>query len=520
VRADGIHTINKNIVIMGRNRTNNSTTRRRGGSKSNASSKWWILLVALIAVGAIGWIVYLITSPSGYQFRRLDLDKYVEVTRSGKTLGDGASVYLDMSGGMNYAYAEVEHQKILQAIINKLAANSAIQFYELASGNITANDMNHTDLYNYMMNRNNYLHQCAPIENTLKEIVTKEQPALLMTDFEEYKGTVIEKAAYAKKYFIEWLAAGFNITFYKWDYNEGNKPKHMFLAVFDDNANRLKSLVDNAVRLIKPDIDMYVLASRDYAYPTSSNYPSLKQGGNYHNDKGQDIVTAVLEDGGPEAYVSYAKPYATAAGKPGQFAPLDNLIGTFAEYYPLGVDWQSAIENSKRMQEVGVAAENTYKHLISNLYIDFGAQNGYLINKVEVRMFDMQKTMEEMSKQILDSSIDVNKLDAIEKPEVNEVLTASMEKVSNGNSGNGWTLINVDFDDKFGGLFSTTELSTHLFKANVVISDAQPNLDVDDFFNWDGNPSLVNSVKETLTASSSNPDGRILYTYYIRSFAK
>ena len=49
-----------------------------------------------------------------------------------------------------------------------------------------------------------------------------------------------------KKYFIDWLAKGYNITFYKWDFTEKEKSKHMFLAVFDDNANRLNSLIQNA----------------------------------------------------------------------------------------------------------------------------------------------------------------------------------------------------------------------------------------------------------------------------------
>jgi hypothetical protein len=42
---------------------------------------------------------------------------------------------------------------------------------------------------------------------------------------------------------------------------------------------------------------------------------------------------------------------------------------------------------------------------------------------------------------------------------------------------------------------------------------------VDGFFLWDNNPSLANSIKETLTASSSNPCGRVLFTYYIRTIS-
>lgn len=500
---------------MARNRVPKNTSRRHKSSQSQ-SPHWWIYLLALIILGVIGWMIYAITQSTDYQFKRADLDKYIQMTHSKNFLEDGASIYLDMSDGMNCAYAETSHQQILQAVINKLAANEAIKFYGLASGQITPILKSHTELYNYMMNSRSYSQQQAPIEQTLETIVSKRQPALLMTDFEEYKGGIVERAAYAKKYFIQWLAEGYNITFYKWDFVEHGLSKHMFLAVFDDNANRLNALVDNAVKRINPQIETYVLASREYAYPTGSHYISLKQGGNYHNSKGQDIVTAVIEDGGPESYKSYAQPFASASGAPGQFAPLDNLIGDYVEYYPLGVDWASAYLNSKQMQEKGIPAEDAYTHLLSNLYVNFKSQDGFSIDKVEVRLFDLQETMKAISSS---DSIDLSTLESIPKPEINEVLSASLE-YDKSDFGN-WELINVDFDDQFNGTFSDKTLSTHLFRANIVISEAKPKLEpVDEFFGWEGNPSLVNSIKEALTASSSSPCGRIVFTYYLRSLSE
>jgi hypothetical protein len=432
-------------------------------------------------------------------------------------LGNGASVYVDMSDGMNYAYAGQEGQNILQSIINKLAAVDAIKFYGLADGAIEQINLPHTQLYNYMMDSNSYQLQRAPIEKTLDEIVRKNQPALLMTDFEEYKGNVIEKAAYAKRDFIEWLAKGFNITFYKWDFEEGNVLKHMFVTVFDDNANRLNSLVSDAVLGINPQIETYVLGGREFAYPMSSNYISLKKGGNYHNGNGEDVVTAVIEDGSSEAYYSYAKPFATANGTPGLFAPLNNLVGDFSEYYPIGVDWASAIANSKYMQETGIKEDDLFKHLFSNLYVNFDAQNGYTIKDIEVRVFDMQNIARCVSTMPTDS-IDIDALCKIQAKEVNEFLTASMEKVE-GIQGN-WQIINIDFDNKFDGTFSESINQSDLFRANIVISQAIPNIQsINGFFEWEGNPSLANSIRETLEASSSNPQGRIIYTYYLKSLA-
>ena len=503
---------------MARRSSHTSPSRRsRNGRKNHSSSRFLIVGGSIFAIAIIGFLVWFLTITPPPTFQRSQLDKYVEITQKAHLLNDGASVYVDMSDGMNFAYSTVESQKILQAIINKLAANQAIKFFGLADAKITPLVLSHTELYNYMLNPKSYDKQRAPIEATLQKIVSENQPALLMTDFEEYKGQVIEQAAYAKKYFITWLANGNNITFYKWNFTEKGKAKHMFLAVFDDNANRLNSLVVNAVSLSDPNIDKYVLACRDFAYPTSTKYISLKQGGNYHNDKGVDVVTAVMENGSVNDYISYAKPYATATGAPGQFAPLDISLGTYAEYYPLGVNWTDAIANAKRMQETGVSDNIKYNHLLSDLYIDFGAQNGFNIDEVEVRVFDMSETMMAISEK--GDSIEIADIEQIDKPEVNMFLAASMNDVKELPIG--WKEITVDFDSQFNGSFIGDVNPTNLFRANIVISKATPNIaEVNNFFGWPGNPSLANSIKETLTAGSSNPQGRILYTYYLKTISE
>lgn len=481
-----------------------------------------MVAIGVCMIALIGFGIYkLITDGNkGYKFDRSHLDKYVEVTEEKNLLNDGASVYLDMSDGMNCAYASQQSKAMLQAVINRLAGISAIKFFGLADEKITSIEMSHTQLYNYMLNPSSYNKQKAPIEMTLKQIVENNQPSLLMSDFEEYNGGVIHKAAYAKKYFIEWLAKGFNISFYKWIFTEKGKVKNMFLAVFDDNANRLNSLVENAVKLTNPSIETFVLGSREFAYPTCSQYISLKQGGNYHNGNGLDVVTAVMENGGSNDYVSYAKPYASASGLPGQFAPLDNLIGAYAEYYPVGIRWNDAIANSKRMQETGVPDEDIYTHLLSNLFIDFEAQNGFAIEGIEVRTFDMMESMKSVAEgMVSENPINTNALMSIENPEINMFLTADM--VSRSDLPKGWKEITIDFDEKFNGSFLGSHQSTDLIRANVVISRANPNLsEAQTFFSWEGNPSLADSVKETLSASSSSPVGRILYTYYIKSITE
>lgn len=488
---------------------------RKGKGASNGSL---YVIIALFALVLISVGVWWLTRGPEYQFQRAQLDKYIEVTKKQNLLGDGASVYVDMSGGMISAYATPQSQAILQSVINKLAGNNAIEFYGLAQGKISPLNLSHTALYNYMLNPQNYLQQSAPIEKTLAQIVDNRRPALLMTDFEEYKGGMIQQAAYAKRYFIDWLAMGYNITFYKWYFVENGKQKLMFFAVFDDNANRLSSLVQTAVASTGKDIETYVLGSRDFAFPTTTKYISLRQGGNYHNGKGIDAVTAVLENGGKDDYVCYAKPYATATGIPGQFLPLDSYLGTMAEYYPLGVSWADAIANAKQLQEAGVKPENAFTHLFRNLYVDFSAQDGFAVDEVEVRVFDMQETMETIYN-AGNNSITQKQLASVNNPEINMVLTASMQTCSILTGG--WREICVDFDNQFKGTFMGGIPGTNLIRANIVISKTSPDVDkAMSYFSWDGNASLANSVKEALTAASTNPQGRILFTYYIKTFSE
>lgn len=495
---------------MARNTSRSSHSRNRntkGKKGTNPATKILIFILAAAAVVGIGFAAYKIFSQPDYKFSRADLDSYIEQTQGANLLGDGASVYVDMSDGMNFAYSSQESKEILQAIINKLAANDAIKFYGLADKKITPLELAHTQLYNYMLNPASYSKQMAPIENTLEQIVEANQPALLMTDFEEYKGGVIEHAAYAKKYFIDWLAKGYNISFYKWTFVERGKSKNMYLAVFDDNANRLNGLVENAIALTNQNIDSYVLGSREFAYPTLTSYVSLKEGGNYHNTNGQDIVTNVMSNGGAEDYISYSKPVASANGAAGKFAPLDDLYGTHAEYYPIGVSWTDAISNAKSMQQEGISPENIYSHLLSKLYIDFGAQSGYTISDIEVRTFDVQGVMKAVAQG--------EEADTANAPEVNMFLTAGM--LNTDILPAGWKEICVDFDSSFNGTFVGGYPSTDLIRANITIAKASADISrAIDFFSWPGNPSLADSVKETLTAGSSSPVGRVLYTYYIR----
>ncbi len=507
---------------MARARSNNSSrnrNRNRKSGKSN-STKYIIIAAAVCVAVGLGFFAYSLINTGDYKFHRSHLDHYVSTLPQEQALPENVSVYVDMSDGMNFAYATPQSQTLLQNVINKLAANNNIKFFGLADQQIFPLEKSHTELYNYMLNPASYDKQKAPVEKTLEEIVAKNQPAVLMSDFEEYNGGVIHQAAYAKKYFIEWLEKGYNITFYKWNFTENGKAKKMFIAVFDDNAGNLNAMIDNAVELSNSDVDKFVLGGHDFAFPTAENYLSVKQGGNYHNKEGKDVVTNVMENGGEIDYICYARTQADATRNDTKsYNPLTTRSGYFAEYYPLGVTWKDAIKNASDFKQAGVKPENKFTHLISNLFIDFGAQNGYTISGIEVRTFDMQETMKAAEKQISKKQKNAEALEKVDKPEINMILTAAF-----GNSMElpaGWKEITLDFDPKFDGTFVGGYPASDLIRANVMISEATPNIsEATDFFGWEGNPSLANSIKETLTTANCSPKGKILYSYFFKTMTE
>ncbi len=490
-------------------RTRNSTTKSRQnnrGRKKSSSLKWILLISLFVVLSLVIWGVVTMLNNNDYTFKRSDLDKYIEITNQKNFLDDNFALYFDMSDGVDYAYKQKEYKQILEDVIDKLSEDKN-NFYALANGKIDTLNLKGSKLFNYLTDSRNYNNVAAPIGNTLQEIVKNKRPALLATDFEEYKDEKIQKNAYAKEYFIKWLKMGYNIVFYKWQYKEKSNDKYMFLAVFDDNAGTLNSKIK---QVIGGELESFTLGSRDYAYPTQNKYISFKQGGNYHNHQGKDIVTAVLEGGGADDYICYSKPKATAEGK-GLFTPLDNLVGTYAEYYPIGVSWQNAIENSKRMQEQGVRKDDRFKNFLSELYINFEDQDGYKIENIEIRVFDMQETMKAIDAKKF------NEIEKINKPEINEMFVVGME---NSEELEGYNHVFVNFHKRFDGTFIEDKNSSNLLRANIVISKATPNTDkAKEFFNLQTDPSLFNSIKNTLEESSSNPEGRIVYTYYLKTLA-
>lgn len=438
----------------------------------------------------LGFAIYKMFKDTGHSFDLKKLDQYVaESNMQPAQLKEGEAVYLDFSNGMNAAFADDEAKEVLRALVNKLnGKSSAATFYSLANNKITELETNSdTQLYNIIMNPGSYANQSAPIQATLEKIVADDVPALLITDYEEYNNGAIQQAAYAKESFTNWLASGYTIFFYEWDYTEGTKRKKLFVTVFDDSYHRLASKVSDAMSQVSSGfVNQYVLGGRDFAFPESM--PS--DGANYRNAKGKDVVTCVKH------FVNYNKPHANAEGNPEAFAPLNSLYGPMAQYYELGTDWEGITMNAEGREDF---------HLLSKFYVDFGAQSGFDIKQVEARAFNMTETIDSVGTPA-----------KIQAPEVLKFVKSSMVQVPDTQ---GVQEIIVNLDENFNSKKLPAGMTaTDLIRINIQISEVAPRLEeAKSFFGWEGNKSLSASVINTLQSSKVNPAGRVIFSYYIKA---
>lgn len=496
--------IGENKAIMART----SQPQRQRGSRTTGNNKKapLIIILCLLFLVGVGVLLWKITETEGSSYSRQILDEYVEnefrKTEAEMQLEAGASIYLDFSNGMNYAYGSDNAKEILKNIVNKFNGKTlSLDFFSLADGQIAPLNGSTTDIYNRVMSSNSYSRPGAPIEKTLALIVEKNQPALLVTDYEEYNKGQVHQAAYAKDYFIKWIKSGRNIIFYKWDYAEGKKKKHLYLTVFDGQSNVLRSMVEQSISLAdKGFVDRFVLGGKDFAFPMMSKYLSSTQGGNYHNSDGKDYISVVKEDGCEESYKCYAMPVASATGK-SDYSPVENLYGPVCEYYPFQANWADIIKNANSMKEDVV---DPYEHLLGNMYVNFKEQDGFDVSKIEARAF---RVMSETDTIMMQN----------EPIEILDVFTAKLDDEEKINGNPCWREISLDFNSLFDGNFKSNVNQTDLFRVNVVISSAEPKFTrINSFFAWENNSSLSQSVIHTLQSSEVNPVGRVLISYYLK----
>lgn len=423
---------------------------------------------------------------------------YLEQQQENKASTDGYCAYFDLSDGMLSAYNDPVTKDNLKSIVNKITGNKACkQVYALKNGVVEKLDNSQTELYNYILNPKSYA-RMAPLEETLKRIVADDKSAFLVTDFEEYTNGSIQQQNYAKKYFVEWLNKGFDISFFVMDYMEGKKNKHLYFTVFDSPSRTLFNDIAAALDGRQVNYKLFNLTTDLVLF--DYNYMAATRGGSYHDATTlEDIVSCTNETGEGDCYTIYK-----------EFK---------SEFYPFEAAWTEIVANAKSVSEEG----NTpiFTHLITGPKADFSLMSGYQVEKLALQIRDIQNDFDKFTGyyDFIKSGLNADEEGKV-LPEfdygrgggtMSEVadLFVYSGKVDDGNAS-----VNIDFRPGFSG--EITNMSTSdLLRVDVVIAECRPKYDlVDELFAWAGNASLAQAVRNTL--QEVNPQGKVIYSFFIR----
>lgn len=460
--------------------------------------------IVVLVLSSIFMILSMDSCCSSTTFSRTKLNNYINNelnTLIPQKLKTGTGVYLDFSDGMQNAYASPQAKDILKDITNKLSGNGTT-FYSLANNNINALEgLSDTELYNKIMTVSSYSQQSAPIQSALEQIVSKSQPAILITDYEEYNAGKIQLAAYAKEAFTKWVASGYNIIFWKWQFVERGKLKYLFVTVFDDQDGSLTSKMEDAIDLSKREgVEKYVLGGRYFEFPMAISYATPNQGGQYHYN-GADYIYGVPEDGKEYSFKKYYESRGDGSIGDFKYSLIRTLGGPVVEFYPMSSSWKDIKTNVSDIKEMAASGDMDEFYFLNNLYVNFTTQNSFDIGGIEVKVYDLQENVFEGS--------------SCQPKEIHNMLTCSLKPCDKHIlNEKGWNEIVLNFDPNFNFKFNGDN-ECDLLMAQVTISGSSADINTaQNFFLWEGNPSLFDSVKNAIQSDLLIPGGRILAQYY------
>ena len=428
------------------------------------------------------------------------------------------AIYYDLSDGMKFAYQDNTLKDYLSDITNRI--NGSWNVYGLVTGQVEPISERGSELY-AKVNREPYTDIKAPIEESMKDVIRKRMPSLIVSDLEEYqtingKTEIQHRSAYAKNYFSQWLKMGGQIYFFVMDYKEpvnqksktsAMKDKHLFFVAFDNAEGEVRNFVEKAIEIRPKSYRTFNLSNKTYSLSTS--YANATQGGNYHDSNGMDIISAVNEKIGEEDY----------------------FINDFEnnwEFYPCFVSWNDMLKNAKDMQNPEVPKTDQYEHFLSKLFITFEDEDAFKIDNLDITVTNIQEDFEKYKNYATAMKcLDEKNENGSVSPEYKSVQgtkVLDMFKVSmNETKEKGKYEICVDFSDNFNGQNAKVN-EGDMLKLDITIGNVQKGniQNMEDNFVWndvdDKNEAIFQSVLNTLDDTNISPKGKLVYTYYVRAY--
>lgn len=453
--------------------------------------------------------------------------------------------YFDFSDGMNWAYQNDTTKNILKDIVNKVSNENGAKIYSMADDQITLLPEKTTTLFNTIMSPTSYTKAFAPIEKTLARIVELDHNALLVTDFEEYTTDgKIQTAAFASRYFEEWLNRGYDIKFYITDYVENGLSKHLYFILFNTKNHALQQKVEEAIKSQPKNYKEYLLSTNPCKLTT--NYIGAAYGGCYHDQANQDIVSGTDESGTLESYCNFNLEGWKATIL--QNSPFFKSVGRLnAEYYPMGAAWSEIVKNAESASQL--EGHERFTDLLRGLFVDLSDQDSYIVSQLDVIATDVQQDMDAYINSLMPQI--VGKPEMVDDGEGGLVAAPTAEQEpyydEHGNIRADYiytpkspaqikdafvlnqtlfanTLqtdpskveIGIDFKPGFNGDIVGGFQQGDMIRLDVVIAKCEPNIsELSSLFSWGGNSNLADAIKNTL--QNMKPENRVIYSYFIKT---
>lgn len=457
---------------------------------------------------------------------------------------DAMEAYFDFSDGMNWAYRNDTTKSILKDIVNKVSNEDGTKIYSMADDQITLLPEKTTTLFNTIMSPTSYTKKYAPIEKTLARILEQDNNALLVTDFEEYTTDGrIQTAAFASKYFEEWLSRGYDIKFYITDYMERSLSKHLYYILFNTNNHALQKKVEEAIKSQPKNYKEYLLSTNPWRLTT--NYIGAAYGGCYHDSSLQDIVSGTDESGTDESYCNYNLEgnVATILHDSRFFKNIPQLN---AEYYPMGVAWPDIVKNAAGASQL--EGSDRFTNLLRGLFVDLSNQDSYIVNRLDVIATDVQQDMDAYISSLMPQVVGVPKMvddgagGKVAAPtsdqelyyddkgnvlpeymytpqstaQIMDMFVLNQTLFSNTRNTDASNVeIGINLKPSFSGNIGGYNPGD-MIRLDIVIAECEPNIsELQTLFSWAGNSSLADAIKNTL--QNMKPEKRVIYSYFIKT---
>ena len=457
---------------------------------------------------------------------------------------DSVEAYFDFSDGMNWAYQNDTTKNILKDIVNKVSNENGVRIYSMADDQIALLPEKTTTLFNTIMSPSSYTKKFAPIEKTLARIVESDKNALLVTDFEEYTTDgKIQTAAFASKYFEEWLNRGYDIKFFVTDYMERTIPKHLYYILFNTKSHALQAKVEDAIKSQPKNYREFTLSTNPCELTT--NYRGAAYGGCYHDASLQDVVSGTDESGTTESYCNFNLEgnVATILQNALFFKSTGRLN---AEYYPLGASWPDIVKNAESASQL--SNNERFTDLLRGLFVDLTLQDSYIVRRLDIIATDVQQDMDKYVNSLmpqivgLPEMVDDGEGGLVASPtdeqapyfdergnvlpeyiyaaqcpaqimdafELNQTLFENTMRTNPSK-----VEIGIDLKPGFSGNIGGYNQGD-MIRIDVIIAECEPNISqLSSLFSWNGNSNLADAIKNTL--QNMKPENRVIYSYFIKT---